>query len=49
LNLGFLNWAFEVGLFTIYGLSVEFNLGFFFIWAFIIVWRFELGVFKLGF
>jgi hypothetical protein len=45
LNLGFLNWAFEVGVLTLYGLWVEFNLGFFCIWTFfIVVWLFELGL-----
>jgi hypothetical protein len=29
MNLGFLNCAFDIGLFTLFGLSIEFNLGFF--------------------
>jgi hypothetical protein len=47
LNLGFLNWTFEVVLFTLYGLSVELNLGFIGIWFFIVVWRFEFGLFTI--
>jgi hypothetical protein len=44
--LGFLNWTFDVGVFTLYWLSVEFYLGFFFcIWAF----YYSLAFFNLGF
>jgi hypothetical protein len=45
LNLGFLNWAFEFGLFILYWLLVEFNLHFLSIWAFyyslaFLIWAF---------
>jgi hypothetical protein len=47
--LGILNWTFEVELFTLFGLLVEFNFSFLFIFAFIVVWHSEFWFFKLGF
>jgi hypothetical protein len=41
--------AFEVGLFTIYGLSVDFNLAFSVFGISIVVWRFQFCRFELGF
>jgi hypothetical protein len=51
-KLGFLNWAFEIGtkwLFMLIRLSVEFNLGFLVFGLFIVVCRFEFGLFNLAF
>jgi hypothetical protein len=47
--LGFLNCAFDIGLFTLFGLSIEFNLGFFCTWVIYLVWPFHFELFKLGF